>query len=171
MNKLIKMIVVLTVIGLISGGILAYVYQWAQPKIIINQIRETDAAVFKVVPGTGSYKEKTKGDVIYFECFSETGTMTGYAILCQGNGYQGVIKMMVGVNADFSKFTGLNVLEQMETPGLGAKIAEAKFRQQFIGLSAQKPLDLVMVKPITGATISSAAVVNIINKNIEQWLK
>ncbi|MFH1541910.1 MAG: FMN-binding protein [bacterium] len=171
MKKIIHIIATLTVIGCISGGILAGVYQWALPKIVANQIKETDAAVFKVVPGTTRYEEKTKDDLKYFECFDNTDAKTGYAILCQGNGYQGAIKMMVGVNADFSKFTGLIILEQLETPGLGAKIAEAKFFTQFTGLLTDKPLDLVMVKPITGATISSKSVVGIINKAVEQWLK
>ncbi|MFC1510891.1 RnfABCDGE type electron transport complex subunit G [Candidatus Margulisiibacteriota bacterium] len=179
MNKIIRMIVVLTVIGLVSGGVLAYVYQWAEPKIIANQIRETDAAVFKVLPGTKRYDKKAKDDLTYFECFDGTGGKIGYAILCKGNGYQGEIKLMVGVNADFSRFTGMTILEQVETPGLGAKIAELKFINQFKGLTAKDPIEYVKnkmpekeneIQAITGATISSKAVVNIINKTVEQWL-
>ncbi|MFH1347618.1 MAG: RnfABCDGE type electron transport complex subunit G [Candidatus Margulisiibacteriota bacterium] len=180
MNKLAKMIIVLSVIGLISGGVLAIVYQWAQPKIVANQIKETDAAVFKVLPGTKSYKQIAKGELTYFECFDAKGGKVGTAILCKGNGYQGEIKLMVGVNADFSKFTGMIVLEQLETPGLGAKIVEQKFQDQFKGLATKPPIEYVKgVKPekgneiqaITGATISSRAVVEIINKTVKQWLQ
>ena len=70
MNKVARMIIVLTVIGLISGGILAAVYNWAQPKIEKNQVRETDAAVFDVVPGTKSYKKIAKGELVYFQCLT-----------------------------------------------------------------------------------------------------
>jgi electron transport complex protein RnfG len=180
MNKTARMIIVLTVIGLISGGVLALVYQWALPKIRHNQIKATDAAVFKVVPGTKSYKEAAAGDLVYFKCLDKKGGRLGTAILCKGNGYQGEIKLMVGVNADFSEFTGMAVLEQLETPGLGAKISEAAFQAQFKGLAAKPPVEYVKgVKPdkpnqiqaITGATISSRSVVNIINKTVEQWLK
>ncbi|MBN2057841.1 MAG: RnfABCDGE type electron transport complex subunit G [Candidatus Saganbacteria bacterium] len=178
MNKLTKMIVVLSVIGLVSGGILSLMYQWAEPKIKVNQIKANDAAVFQVVPGTVKYKQISDKDLTYFECYGQRGEKTGTAILCQGNGYQGVIKMMVGVNADFSKFTGMIVLEQVETPGLGAKIAEGAFTAQFKGLASKPPIEYVksakpsklnQIEAITGATISSRAVVNIINKTVQQW--
>lgn len=180
MNKLAKMIIVLSVIGLISGGVLAVMYQWSLPKIIANQVRETDAAVFRVLPGTTSYKQITKDELTYFDCFDKHGGKIGTAIVCKGNGYQGQIKLMVGVNADFSKFTGMIVLEQVETPGLGAKIVEQKFMNQFISLATKPPIAYVKgVKPekaneiqaITGATISSRAVVEIINKTVKQWLE
>ncbi|MEE8638325.1 MAG: RnfABCDGE type electron transport complex subunit G [Candidatus Margulisiibacteriota bacterium] len=180
MNKIVRMIVVLGVIGLISGGTLALVYQWALPKIIENQIRETKAAIFKVLPETRSYKKVVKDELTYFECFDDRGERAGTAILCKGNGYQGEIKLMVGVNADFTKFTGLTILEQVETPGLGAKIAERKFFKQFKDLATKPPIAYVKGRPpekpnqiqaITGATISSRAVVNIINKTVKEWLE
>ena len=174
------MIIVLTVIGLVSGGILAVVYNWALPKIELNLIRETDAAIFKVLPETKSYKKIAKDDLTYFECFDKKGGRVGTAILCKGNGYQGEIKLMIGVNTDLSKFTGMTILEQVETPGLGAKIAEKKFENQFKELATKPPIEYVKAKApekpneiqaITGATISSRAVVNIINKTVKQWLE
>ena len=65
-------------------------------------------------------------------------------------------------------------------PGLGAEIAGAKFQEQFKSLATEPPIEYVKGKPtnkpnqieaITGATISSKAVVNIINKTVEQWLE
>ncbi len=173
------MIIVLTVIGLVSGGILAVVYNWSLPKIQENQIRETDAAIFKVLPGTKVYDKIVKGDLTYFECYGRGEERIGTAILCKGNGYQGEIRLMVGVNADFSKFTGMTVLEQIETPGLGAEIAGKKFESQFRGLAARPPISYVKgvapekaneIQAITGATISSKAVVDIINKTVKQWM-
>lgn len=179
MNKLIKMILVLTVIGLISGGVLALTYQWALPKIVANQIKATDEAVFKVVPGTRNYKQVKQAELTYFDCFESNGRKIGTAILCAGNGYQGEIKIIVGVNADFSKFTGMTILEQVETPGLGAKIGEAKFMAQFKNLVTKPPIEYVknkkpeqanQIEAITGATISSKAVVEIINRTVKLWL-
>jgi electron transport complex protein RnfG len=180
MNKIVRMIVVLGVIGLISGGILALVYQWALPRIVENQIRETKASVFKVLPETRSYQKVVKGELTYFKCFDQKGRRVGTAILCKGNGYQGEIKLMVGVNAELTKFTGMTVLEQVETPGLGAKIAERKFEGRFRDLATKPPLEYVKGRPpekpnqiqaITGATISSRAVVDIINKTVKEWLE
>jgi len=97
-----------------------------------------------------------------------------------GNGYQGQIKMLVGVTADFTRFTGMSVLEQVETPGLGAKIAEKSFELQFKNLATKPPIEYIKgkalekaneIEAITGATISSRSVVNIINKTVEQWQK
>ena len=180
MNKILRMIIVLTVIGLISGGILAIVYNWSLPRIEENQIRETDAAIFKVLPETKSYQKVVKEDLTYFECFDKRGGRIGTAILCEGTGYQGEIRLMLGINADLSEFTGMAVLEQFETPGLGAKIAEKKFEEQFRGLATRPPIEYVKAKApekpneiqaITGATISSRAVVNIINKTVKEWLE
>lgn len=180
MNKFAKMIIVLTVIGLISGGVLSVVYKWAQPKIILNQIRETDQAIYKVLPETKNYKKVVKGELTYYECFDNTGAKVGTAIICKGNGYQGVIKMLVGVNVDFTKFTGMTILEQVETPGLGAKIGDKQFMDQFKNLATKPPIEYIKdkapekpneIQVITGATISSRAVVNIINKTVEQWLQ
>jgi len=180
MNKIARMILTLTIIGTISGTVLAVMYQWSLPKIQANQIKETNAAVFKVLPETKKYKQVVDGELTYFNCFDQRGKQIGTAIICRGNGYQGVIKMIVGVNADFTKFTGMTVLEQVETPGLGAKITDTGFEQQFAGLATKPPIEYVKgVKPekqnqiqaITGATISSRAVVDIINKTVEQWLQ
>jgi electron transport complex protein RnfG len=178
MKKLLNMIIALTVIGLISGGVLAYVYQLTLPKIEQKRTEETNAAIYKVLPETKSYEKVANADLTYYKCFDNRKRMIGTAILCKGNGYQGAIKMMVGVNADFSRFTGMIVLEQVETPGLGAKISEAKFQNQFKNLATKQPIEYVKgaeptkeneIQAITGATISSAAVVNIINKTVEQW--
>jgi electron transport complex protein RnfG len=180
MNKIVRMIIVLTAIGLISGGILAVVYQWSLPKIQENQIRETDAAIFKVLPETEVYDKIVKDDLVYFECYGEGEERVGTAILCKGNGYQGEIKLMVGVNVDFTKFTGMTVLEQVETPGLGAEISSRKFEKQFKDLATRPPIEYVKgkapekpneIQAITGATISSRSVVNIINKTVKQWLE
>ncbi|NQT30131.1 MAG: RnfABCDGE type electron transport complex subunit G [Candidatus Saganbacteria bacterium] len=181
MNKILRMIVVLTVIGIISGAILALVYTWSLPKIVENETKATDAAIFTVLPDTKTYKKVVALDLTYYDCFDESGAKVGTAILCQGNGYQGAITLMVGVNADFTEFTGMTVLDQVETPGLGAKIGSSDFERQFNGLVTKPPIEYVTgggtvhlpneIQAITGATISSAAVVNIINKTVKEWLQ
>ncbi len=177
MRKLVYMIIVLTVIGLISGGVLSVVYSAMLPKIEANQVKATDEAIFKVLPETKTYQQKSVDDVVYYDCFDATGAKVGTAVICDGNGYQGEIKMMVGINSDMTKFTGMSVLEQVETPGLGAKIAEQSFENQFKNLVTNPPIEYVkskkpeqdnQIEAITGATISSRAVVNIINKAVAE---
>ena len=51
--------------------------------------------------------------------------------MVSGVGYGGTIDLMVGLNPE-GTITGVQVLRHTETPGLGAKITEEKFLQQFI---------------------------------------
>ena len=82
---------------------------------------------------------------------------------------------MAGVSQDYSKIYGIEILDSQETPGLGQEITSAPFRRQFKGLSARPAITYVKGKPrsapnqieaITGATISSKAVVSMLNKRI-----
>ena len=56
-----------------------------------------------------------------------------------GQGFADRIDVLIGVNADVSTITGMYVLDQKETPGLGALITEEPFREQFRGVSTDAP--------------------------------
>lgn len=172
MNYRVKMILILTLFACISGGVLSVVYLFSSPMIEANLLREQREAIFLVVPGAKEYSEKQVDDFVYYECRDENGNINGFAFLAQGNGYQGVIKIMVGVTTDISKITGIKVLEQVETPGLGGRISEKEFQAQFRGISTDPQIEYVKnkkpskpneIQAITGATISSRSVVSIIN--------
>ncbi|MBU0573254.1 MAG: RnfABCDGE type electron transport complex subunit G [Candidatus Margulisbacteria bacterium] len=177
MKESVRMIVVLTLVGLLSGGVLVYANNLTAPKIA--QVREQNlkAAIYQVLPDVDSFKQS--GENVY-ECFDKDGNLTGYALQAAGTGYQGTIKMIVGVDASRQKMTGILVLEQVETPGMGAKIAAPEFMDQFKGLTTsrnieyvknQKPETDYQIQAITGATVSSRSVVNIINNEVQGWLK
>lgn len=168
MKKTLKIITVLTIVGLLSGGILAIVYRFTFSSIQKQQEEALKRAVFKVIPQTKNYKLVQKKDIIYYECFDKEGNLVGYALPGKGTGYQGEIKLMLGINPNLTKFTGIIVLEQVETPGLGAKISEEKFQNQFKDLKLSLPLK--DVDTITGATVSSKSVINIINREVQRWL-
>lgn len=103
------------------------------------------------------------------------GNSKGWVIKTGGQGYADKIELLVGLDPTLTAITGLFVLEQKETPGLGNKITFPEWRGQFIG----KPIDpaLTVVKTgakakteidaITGATISSRAVTTIVNSAIK----
>ena len=79
----------------------------------------------------------------------------------ESQGYSSIIKMLVGIDSH-NKITELRVLEQMETPGLGANIEKIEFYEQFTGLTQD---DIALkneggeIDGVTGATISSRAVI------------
>jgi len=169
------MIVALTLVGVVSGVSLVFVYNYAVPKIRINTNADTERAIKNIFPGTTQIKKAKEEGV--FEVFDATGKLLGYAFLAEGNGYQGIINLIVGADTKFTSMEGMEVLESQETPGLGAEIASDSFRKQFVGLSLAHPIEYVknekpqtnyQIEAITGATISSRAVVNILNKRIEE---
>jgi electron transport complex protein RnfG len=169
------MILILTLFACVSGAALALVFMLSSPLIEANMLEELRKSIFLVVPDAKNYEEKKSGEISYFECTDGAGNPVGIAFPVQGNGYQGVIKIMVGLTPDLGTITGIKVLEQVETPGLGGRIGEAAFQDQFKGVLTdpaveyvknQKPENKNQIQAITGATISSRSVVNIINENV-----
>lgn len=99
----------------------------------------------------------------------------------QGPGLWGSITAYVGFNREAMTIAGVTFQDHVETPGLGARIDESWFRQQFVGKSG--PFTTLSPEPqdkaagtdeagafdqITGATITSTAVKDIMNKSIER---
>lgn len=96
------------------------------------------------------------------------GESLGYAFMTTATGYGGAIDILIGLKSD-ATLCGIKIISQQETPGLGAKIVESSFLAQFKGLSVDE-VDLSAnggkVDAITGATISSAAVVAEVKEEI-----
>ena len=177
MKTIIHMIVTLTVIGVIAGGLLFMVSDWANPLIAANQKAETEKAIFLVHPEAKSYEEvNVKGMEIY-KVFDEQKNPAGYSLVYEGNGFQGKIRLMLGLSNDLNKISSIEILEQVETPGLGSRVTEDLFKKQFKGLETLPQVNWVKneqpdspneIQAITGATISSKSVVAIINNAIAQ---
>jgi electron transport complex protein RnfG len=112
-----------------------------------------------------------------YQVLDAAGTVRGWAVVREGTGFSDKIRLMVGLAPDLSSTLGLKVLKDAETPGLGTKIREGSFPDRFFGRGSAPPVfaaDLLKivkgppgaadeVQAITGATISSKAVVRIIN--------
>lgn len=183
-NVVTKMFLVLTVIGAVSGGILAGVFHVADPLIQANREKELKEAIFVVLPEAKDYKILEKGidktKVIVYQGLDADGKPVGLAFIADGGGFQGNIRIMVGLSVDYLKLKGIKVLEQNETPGLGNRIKEPAFEGQFKGLEIKPKVEYIkyrkpekpnQIQAITGATISSDAVVKNINNAVEKVLK
>jgi len=184
LNKSVKMIVTLTVLGALAGIILAVVFKMADPLIQINREKELKAAIFTVLPAAKDYRtlEKPLKDevVTVYVGLGEDGSPVGLAFKADGNGFQGNVGVMVGLGLDYMKLKGIQVLDQVETPGLGNRILEKWFMDQFKGVEVHPKIEYIkyrkpekpnQIQAITGATISSNAVVTNINnavKKVEQ---
>ena len=116
----------------------------------------------------GGKKERVK----VYKAVSEAGECVGWSFNAGGQGFADKIELVVAVDKNFEKIAGFNVLVSNETPGFGDRIKSSYYRSQFVGAPAEK-LQLVMtgdpkkidseIVSITGATVSSEAVIGIIN--------
>lgn len=175
MKQVTHIIATLTLIGVIAGGSLSLVNNWAAPKIALNQKAETERAIYLVHLDGKRYEEIKNAGFEVYKVFNEADSSVGYSLVYSGNGFQGKIKLMIGLAEDLNKTTSIEVLEQSETPGLGTKILEPPYKDQYKDLVTSPSIKLVKgvepsnpyeVQSITGATISSRAVVTIVNEGI-----
>ena len=183
MNSTAKIIIVLTLITVISGGVLAVLDTYTKPRIEAHQNQLKNAAVSEVLPGNVKVETLEKNNLTYYKA-TKKNKVVAYAFQVSGGGYQSELVVMVGVTPDFSKIIAAKILSQVETPGLGTKIYEDKsnkenpswFMDQFKDIKINpaityvknvKPSKDTEVQAITGATISSAAIVDILNKQIK----
>lgn len=176
MKKVQHMILTLTLVGVISGGALVGVFAYTAPLIEQNQQAALERAVIEVLPGATSFRTRTVDGRNVYEGLGSAGETVGYAFVGEGAGYQGTIQLMIGVDPQFQQTLGIQVLESVETPGLGQKISTQSFRSQFERLRISPAVTLTKkeatgnneVQAITGATISSQAVVDMVNKAVAE---
>lgn len=177
MKAVIHIIASLTIIGIVAGGSLSFVNNWAYPLIEANKKAETEKAIFLVNPEGRSYEKILNAGFEIYKVKDEVNNDIGFSLVYEGNGFQGKIRLMIGLSTDLKKITMYEILEQSETPGLGTKILEDPFKKQFTGLNAVPKIEWVKgkvpgkpneIQTITGATISSKAIVTIINNALEK---
>lgn len=171
MNNTSKMVIVLSIVSIISGLVLALTFKWTEP--MINEIADENQkkAILEVLPEADRY-ETMKDNEEIFVGYDKENNEVGVTFIAEGGGFQGDIRMMVGLNTKKEEITGMTVLSHLETPGLGARIEEKWFKDQFSGKSIHDKFRAKEdVEAITGATISSNAVANILKNAIPEVLK
>lgn len=158
---------ILALICITASGLLAGVNMLTLPKILAQGIAEEQAGLKEVMPGAAKFtavKSDTNQETLYYKAFDNKDKLIGYVFKAGGKGYSSVIETLVGIFPD-QKISAIKIVSQNETPGLGTKVTESKFREQFNG---QNSLDLASVEAISGATISSSAVMNSVKKKAQE---
>lgn len=189
-----RLIMTMGVAGLAAGLILVSVYMLTLPKIQENLYNDMQLAIKSVLDGTESTTTwllengelvpydgpdgvLPEGEAVYAG-FNGEGNLIGYAVPAQGAGFQDTVKVVYGFDPAQMLIIGLAVLDPLlETPGLGDKIrSDPAFVASFVALeiepeivgaaerNAPNEVDL-----ISGATITSAAVVKILNESTTVW--
>jgi electron transport complex protein RnfG len=165
------------VLSLVFGASLAAVQATLNPKIEANKLRDTIGQIPNLVPGAVDGKAETIGDQTVYRALDGHGQPVGWVIPARGQGFADVIELLIGTDNDVQRITGLYVLKQLETPGLGDNITGGAFRGRFKDKSLAQALVVTKMAPkaeceiegVTGATISSMSVVGIVNGAVEQF--
>ncbi len=131
-------------------------------------------AVEDIEVDTGKGKKKLTS---VKKALAADGTCIGWAFKCEGSGFADRIKLVLAVDAGFEQIRGYGVLSSNETPGFGDQIKFPFYRNQFVGAPVEElmlskvgdatKIDSEIVA-ISGATVSSRAVVDIINQFLPQ---
>ena len=175
MIKLLKFGSIPVAIFLAAMLILAVAHKPAKPKAGGQLKTEEQSALKSIMPSADSFSEKTLDGIEYFEAL-RCNTVVGYCVRVAADGYSGKIRMIAGIDPNGIIY-GVRVIEQNETPGFGSRITEVRpgdkdpwFLRQFSGKDARKVAIKKDIDAITGATISSKAITDAINKTINSFM-
>lgn len=168
-ESLLRLIATLTAISVISAITLTVAYNLTNPIIQENKIAELRSSLEEVIPAAEKFEEveslppgtisKREGVKRVFRAYGEEDRIIGLVILSDATGYNDFIKILFGLDGE-GKITQVKILEHLETPGLGERITGEEFLGQFEGKSSLEGVDA-----ITGATISSQAVIERIKED------
>ncbi len=170
MGSSVRLIIVLFVVCAIAAGSLAFVNAATKDRIAGFAKTEKIEAMKAVFPQAEEFSELQPGKV--WEA-KQAGQSVGHVLAASVQGYSGPIEGVAGLDPQ-GALTGVKVLVQTETPGLGAKIAGEKFLAQFRGLKAgelalKKDDPAGRIDAVTAATISSRALTNALRKAVDSF--
>jgi len=165
MNEMVKLGLTLMVVTLIASLALALANHYTSPQIEMQKELAVKNSLNKVMTAD-SFEEKEQ----YYEAYDKDKVWVGRVLKVEAPGYSSIINALVGIDFE-NKITGIDIVSQQETPGLGANIEKEDFLGQFIG----KGEDEIKIKKdggpidaVTGATISSRAITDGVNEMIEE---
>lgn len=170
-------------------SVLSLIHVLTRDTIRLNESLVVKRAVLYVagleVPQSGTeadtlYQDRVRevkdgqGNVLYYEILDGSReSIQSYVLPVLGAGLWGEIGSVVGVEKDLKTLTGIEFIKQNETPGLGGRIAESWFKEQFRG--KRWPLEVVPegepagdqeFQAITGATNTTNGVKGILNDRL-----
>lgn len=187
-------------IGMLCGLMIAVVFQGTRPVIERNRAEALERAVFAVLPAASARVTFTVTPEGQFVADAEArgqrvhagyddGQLVGVAIEAAGMGYADTITVLYGYAPQQQAIVGIRVLTSKETPGLGDKIEkDAAFLENFVALDVRldssgedlqhrietvkkgQKTDPWQIDGITGATISSKAIGDMLATSSEHWV-
>ena len=193
MKDRITMVVVLIVSAALSALILGWIYNYTKPIVEINKEEKLKRTILDAFGM--EYNDDTiidsfdsnieifdKQEITYYRTFTKQADgekqYSGIAVELLGSGFWATIKIVIALNDDMETIRGFTIVEQAETPGLGGRIVEPWFLDQFKGKKVKPALHIISnrqgdnpneIDAITGATETSKALDTIINEGLANF--
>ncbi len=172
MKEMIRMVVVLTVLSVLSGGALAFFQDLTTPGIELNRLKYIKGPAVKEIlqnttndPIVDRFKLKAndKEENFFVGVFKDKPNAVVFE--SSGKGFGGDVGIVVGVDLDSDKILGVAVTTHSETPGMGSRAKTepglvAQFKGKPIEEAYKVKSDGGQIDAIAGATITSRAVVS-----------
>ncbi len=197
-GSIIKLSLTLTAICLIAAAALAVGYRMTKPTIDERARADKLEALRVVLPAAVDFSDQKSGpEIDYYEGLDGDGRLVGYAFPGEAQGYSSTISVMVGVDPE-GTLTGIKILDQKETPGLGTQAVDLPatrtfwqalcgrgekgeagrppFQEQFAGktvagLWVVTGKTETEIEALTGATITTRAVTDAVKQSLQAFLK
>ncbi|SES75190.1 electron transport complex protein RnfG [Natronincola peptidivorans] len=176
MREIIKLGLILLIITSVAGLILGITNDITQEIIQERALEETREALVTLLPEAEEFDIIEEAELLDRRFIQEiysgskNGEIVGYTIKVNPQGYDGRIEMLVGISSE-GTITGVKIGDHTETPGLGSKIADASYIDQFVDRGTEEEFISTLggetgeqyIEAISGATVSSDAVVDGVN--------
>jgi Na+-translocating ferredoxin:NAD+ oxidoreductase subunit G len=189
-----RLVSMMTLAGALAGLLIVGTYELTLPRIEHHQAETMAAAIQEVLKSPARYDtlylhggalvkrlpagvDAKKAEKLFLG-YDASGKRVGFALSAVGVGFQDPMTVMFGYDAATRQVIAMRVIASKETPGLGDKIVrDTGFVAEFSPVGA--PVEGVKrdratggkneVAMITGATVSSRAVIRIINDAVARW--
>jgi len=188
MSKRVMIVVFTVLVTVVFVAPISLMYLITKPKVELNEqvflkrsvlyaagleIPSEPARIVELYDARVEQKTGSAGE--YYLVKDEGGQPAGYVFLRSGPGLWGEITAALGFDAKLEKLTGVDFLKQNETPGLGARIGESWFREQFRGkrgpfttVGEGEPAAENQFDAVTGATLTPSFVKDLLNAAVGQ---
>ncbi len=151
MGTIIKPTLILAIVAFVASFALSHINKITRPSILMQEKQKQEKALSQVLPGyTIDSKDKKSTIIDGKEFVYWIGEKTdaksrkkprGYAFISEKPGYSGTVKSMIGIDEQ-SIILGVSVLQQTETPGLGARSTEIASQMTFFQYLFGEPSDI-----------------------------
>ncbi len=162
-------VISLFLICAVAAGLLAATNDMTKNVIIDNENKTIIEGYKKLIPDAVSFEDKifsqNETNHNYVTAYSSDKEEISDIFVTTAKGYGGDVTVMTAVSPD-ATVIAVSVVSLSETPGLGMKVNEKSFLSRFAGKTKDIKVNSEnnSIDAISGATISSNAVTNAVNK-------